>query len=42
MGIKKGGAFKMNAMFVKLMKDLPGDALFVGLGLFAGYLVNML
>jgi hypothetical protein len=32
----------MNAMFGKLMRDLPGDALFVGLGLVAGYLVNLM
>lgn len=31
----------MNAMLTKLSKDLPGDVLFVGLGLFAGYLVQL-
>lgn len=32
----------MNAMLTKLVKDLPGDILFVVLGLVSGYLVNLM
>lgn len=30
----------MKNLYVRLVSELPGDALFIGFGLLAGYMVN--